>query len=276
MAESCPYEFSFDGIATDTDALAEVLWMGKDCGLLRMDKISIQALEPSKESTLTGAGAAANQQPLLKLHRTRLVAPAGAEQAEVRFSTPISVQTGIDLVSLIATSEAVANFDLRLQQEGQLVGWNLLSSSVSGVTLVAVEGGGIQLRNAGAETAELVQAIPVTGDQPFNLEFRGRAITQPSAKDNPRIELRWFKAVQSPAGLPAVLEIPPIGFDSALASGASPAGATEAELRLVAPAGTALEIKHVSLRFSSFTPVPVTFCRSSARRTDSIELAGAL
>jgi len=261
VAGSCPYELSFRGIATDSDALAEVLWIGKDCGFLRTDQIPIQALEPSmvNVSKPTDALAAAIQQPSLKPHRARMMAPAGAEQAEVRFSTPISVQTGIDLVSLIATTEAVANADLSLQQEGQLVGWNLLSSSVSGVTLVAVEGGGIQFRNAGAETAELVQAIRVKGDQPFNLEFRGRAINQPSAKDNPRIELRWFKAVQSPAGSPVVLQIPPTGFDSALASGASPAGATEAELRLVAPAGTALEIKHVSLRFSSFTPVPVTF-----------------
>ncbi len=260
VAESCPYELSFRGIATDSDALAEVLWIGKDCGLLQMDQIPIQALEPPmiKESTLTGAGAAAIQQPFLKPHRARMMGPAGAEQAEVRFSTPEGVQAALDLASLTATTEAVANADLSLQQEGQLVGWNLLSFPVSSVTLVAVEGG-IQLRNAGAETAELVQAIPSKGGQPFNLEFQGRAITQPSAKDNPRIELRWFKADQSPAGLPVVLEIPPTGFDSALASGASPAEATEAELRLVAPGGTALEIKHVSLRFSTFTPVPVTF-----------------
>ncbi len=260
VAESCPYELSFRGIATDSDALAEVMWIGKDCGLLRMDQIPIQALEPPmiKESTLTGAGAAAIQQPFLKPHGARMMAPAGAEQAEVRFSTPEGVQAAIDLASLIATTEAVANADLSLQQEGQLVGWNLLSFPVSSVTLVAVEGG-IQLRNAGAETAELVQAIPVKGEQPFNLELRGHGINQPLAKDNPRIELRWVKADQSPAGLPVVLEIPPTGFDSALVSGASPAEATEAELRLVAPGGTALEIKHVSLRFSTFTPVPVTF-----------------
>jgi YVTN family beta-propeller protein len=260
VAESCLYDLSFRGIATDSDALAEVLWIGKDCGLLRMDQIPIQALEPSfvNVSTLTHARAAAIQQPFLKPHRARLLAPAGAEQAEVRFSTPAGVQAAIDLVSLIATTEAVANADLSLRQEGQLAGWNLLSTTVSGVTVVAVEGG-IQLRNSGAETAALVQAIPVKGDQPFNLEFRGHAITQPSAKDNPRIELRWFKPDQSPAGSPVILEVPPTGFDSAHASGVSPTGASEAELHLAAPPGTILEVTRVSLRFSAATSVPVTF-----------------
>lgn len=262
VAESCPYEFSFWGIATEPDALAEVLWIGKDCGLLRMEQVPIQVQEfrQSNEtlSVAVNIRCFEGQDTQLVLHRKRLMAPAGAQQAEIRFTTPIGVCAAIDLVSLIATTEAVANADLGLKQEGQLAGWDLLSTSGSGVTLLAAEGG-IQLRNAGAETAELGQTIPVGGDQPFRLEFQGRAITQPSAKDNPRVELRWFKPDHSAAGTPVVLEITPTGLNSVLASGVSPTDASEAKLHLVVPPGTLLEIKRVSLRFSAATSVPVTF-----------------
>lgn len=262
VVESCPYEFSFWGIAKEPDAVAEVMWLSKDCGLLRTDQVPIEVLERQTKAAaslvFTQASISVAQRPVLRLHRVRLMAPAGAEQAEVRFNVPEGVTAGIDRVSLMATNEAVANADLSVQQEGQLAEWDLLSTAASGVTLLAVEGG-MQLRNAGAETAELIQVIPVKGDQPFNLEFRGRAVTQPSAKDNPHIELRWLKSDQSAAGAPVILEITPIGLDSMLAGGASPTDASEAELHLVVPPGTSLEIKRVSLKFSAATSVPVTF-----------------
>lgn len=89
-----------------------------------------------------------------------MTAPSGAEQAEVRFNVPLGVAAAIDRVSLIATTEAVANADLSLRREGRIAGWDLLSTPGSGVTVAAGEGG-IQLRNAGVEAAELVQAVPV-------------------------------------------------------------------------------------------------------------------
>lgn len=262
VTESCSYEFSFWGIANEPDAVAEVHWLGPECGLRRTDQVPIEVLErQTKAATslvFTQAGISVAQRPLLRLHRVRLIAPADAQQAEVRFNVPEGGMAGIDLVSLMATTEAVANADLSLQQEGQLAGWNLLSTTVSGVTVVAVEGG-IQLRNAGAEITELVQAIPAKGEQPFDLEFRGHAITQASAKDNPRIELGWLKPDQSSAGPSVVLEVLPTGLDSVLASGVSPIAASEAKLHLVVPPGTLLEIKRVSLRFSTATSVSVTF-----------------
>lgn len=262
VVESCSYQFSFWGISTEADAVAEVLWLGAECGLLRTDQVPIEVVErQTKAATslvLTQASIPVAQRPVLRLHRVRLMAPPGAKQAEVRFNVPEGVTAGIDRVSLIATNEAVANADFSLQQEGRLAGWNLLSSTVSSVTLVAVEDG-IQIRNAGAETAELVQTIPVKGDQPFTLEFRGRVITQPSAKDNPRIVVRWFKLDQSPVGAPLVLEVAPSGLNSAVASGVSLADTSVAEMRFTVPPGTWLEIKRVSLRFSAATSVPVTF-----------------
>lgn len=266
VAQACPYEFSFWGIATGSEAVAEVMWIGKDCGLLRTDRVPIQVLERKaagvEATALARTASVAASRSYLVFHRVRLTAPTGAEQAEVRFHVPEGVVAAIDRVSLIATTEAVANADLSLRQQGRLAGWDLLAGRASGVTMVAVKDG-VQLRNVGAETAELVQAIPVKGGQPFDLEFQGRTVTRPAAKDNPRLELRWFKSDHSPAAAPIVLEILPAGFDLALARGVSPSGASEAELYLVVPPGTTLEIKRVSLKFSTSTSVPVSFIAQS-------------
>jgi YVTN family beta-propeller protein len=262
VAESCPYEFSFYGIATDADALAEVLWIGKDCGLLRTDQVPIEVLERQRKAAprlaLTQVGTAVAERPLLRLHRVRLMAPAGAEQAEVRFHVPEGVAAVIDQVSLMATTEALANADLSLQQERGLAEWDLRAGMAAGVTTAAGKNGR-QLRNASAETAEWVQAVPVKDSQPFELELCGRTFTRVMARDNPRLELRWFKSDRSAIGAPVVLEIPPFSFDSALARGVSPVGTSEAELHLVVPSGTTLEIRRISLRFSTTTPVPATF-----------------
>lgn len=262
VAESCPYEFSFYGIATDADALAEVLWIGKDCGLLQTDQVPIQAFVREavgdKLNALTRAVSAAAPRPRLVLHRARLTAPVGAEQAEVRFNVPKGVAAGIDQVSLIATNETVVNADLSLQHDGRVADWTLSPGVAPGVSLIAVAEG-IQLRNAGAETVELVQALSIKGNAPLTLEFQGQAIMRSSAQANPRIELRWLKADKSAAGPATVLEILSTGLGSTLGSGTSPNDATHVEIHLVVHVDTTLEIKRISLRFSVPTLVPVTF-----------------
>ncbi|MGR9045807.1 MAG: hypothetical protein ACU83N_10955, partial [Gammaproteobacteria bacterium] len=175
-----------------------------------------------------------------------------------RFTVPEGSVAGIDRVSLMATNETVVNADLSLRNGGKFEGWDFRSPPAGGVTLVPAKNG-VQLRNFGAETAELIQTLSVKAGQPFKLEFQGRVIVQSSAKDKPRIELHWFQAAKSPLGDSTVLAISPAGLDAASASGTSPDGATEAEMRLVVPPGTTLEIKHVSLRFSNITQVAVTF-----------------
>ncbi len=261
VAESCPYEFSFWGLANQPDAVAEVFWLSHDCGLLRTDQIPIEAPPRMNELTqlnFTKATSSTFREPQMLFHRARLMAPTGASQAEVRFSVPPGTQARIDLVSLKATAEAVANPDFSQQQGGQLTGWTLLPGVAPGVSLLALDGN-IQLRNAGNDSVELVQTLPAKGGQFFALGFQGRAVVQPSAKANPRIELRWLKADGSPAGSPTSLEIFPTGFKSSAASGTTPADSTQAEIHLVVALGTSLQMQQVSLRFSSPTTVPVTF-----------------
>jgi DNA-binding beta-propeller fold protein YncE len=264
---SCPYEFSFYGIASDIGALAEVLWIGKDCRLLRTDQVQIQAREPREPEIRVPVQmsrgpekmvALRPQTQLPPLHRAHLDAPTEAEQAEVRFSTPAGVAAGIDMVSLKATSETVINGDFKeVQQDSQVAGWNVVSSSGVGVALIATEDG-VQLGNTGSETVELWQANSAKGGQLFELEFQGRVIRTRNG-DSPRLEVQWFKEGGATAGPSTVLEILPAGSDSVLARKTSPAEAAEAMLRLIVPGGATLQIRRASLRFSSITSVPVTF-----------------
>jgi DNA-binding beta-propeller fold protein YncE len=270
VAESSPYEFSFWGIAREPDtneppAVAEVLWLGGDCGLLRTDPVPIKLLgvRPAV-NPLTGLSAAlfspgaAGRTASLELHRVRLMAPAGASQAEVRFTVPSGGAAAIDQVSLITTSEAAANADLKLQQDGRLADWALSPEFASGFNVFAADDG-IQLRNSGAALIELVQVAAAKSGQPFTLNFQGKAVSGSSPQTNPRVELRWLKADGTSTGSPTIIEILPNGLASSVAAGTAPADSTQVEIHLGVPAGATLEVKRVSLRFSTPTIVPVTF-----------------
>ena len=257
VVESCPYEFSFWGIASEPvtnepPAVAEVLWLSSDCGLLRADPVLV---ERPDLVAIEGPEIPLSQ---LVRHRVRLTAPADANQAEVRFSVPTGGRAAIDLVSLSATAETVANADFKLLREGRLADWTLSPETALGVSVLAIESG-IRLQNASAATAELLQPVAAQSNQPFTLEFQGKAVVRSSPQTNPRLELRWLKADGAPTGSPTIVEILPAGLDASVANGTAPADATQAEIHLTVPAGTTQDIKRVSLRFSAPTTVPVTF-----------------
>ena len=280
VAQSVAYEFSFWGIAVEpkTDeppAIAEVLWLNSACGLLQTDPLAIDVIEIQGDllahEFLRHAAAASQQQTPLVFHRltTRsvngkiqpLTAPAGAEQAEVRFTVGKTAAAAIDLLSLMATSEQAANGDFKQQKDGRLEGWTLAPEMPLGFTVVSTEEG-IQLINAAAATVELIQTVAATSEEPFSIEFQGKATTTTSS-ENPRIELRWLKADGSVAGAPTALQILTTGLDAASASGTVPKDATRVEIHIVVPAKTTLEAKRVSLQYPRTTTVPVKFVSES-------------
>jgi len=269
------YEFSFWGIAVEPredepPAVAEVLWLNSACGLLQTDSLPIEAIESEKDGQRSEiragiAASATEQQPLLIFHRKQLTAPDGADQAEVRFSVSRNAGAIIDLVSLAATSELVANGDFQLRKNNQLVGWNLVPEQTPGFRADATAEG-IQLSNPGSAqvelvqtiAAELVQTIAAESEQSFALQFQGEA-TAVAPSDTPRIELRWLDAGGAATGDPTLLPILPTGLDSAIASGTAPKDSTSVEIHLVVPPKTTLHVKRVSLRHTATTTVPVKF-----------------
>jgi DNA-binding beta-propeller fold protein YncE len=267
VAESLPYEFSFWGIAAEPvtavpPAIAEVLWLNSDCGLIKTDSLPIEVADIQGDELplefLTGLTEATRQRrtPLL-LHRAQFSAPAGADQAEVRFSVGTAAAAMIDLAALEATTELVANGDFQQQKNGQLVGWNLAPDTATGFMVTASEPG-LQLRNAGSNNAELTQLVAAESNHRFTLEFQGKASVGPAAA-LPRVELRWLKGDGSAAGDPTVLEIQPTGLDSAIASGATPLDSSKVEIHLIVPAKTTVDVKRVSFRYAQTTTVPVKF-----------------
>jgi predicted flap endonuclease-1-like 5' DNA nuclease len=244
--------------------VAEILWLN-NCGLLRADAVPIKLLPEQGDATLFStnmlAPDAAGRAPLL-FHRELLTAPAGADQAEVRFTVPIVGGAAIDQVSLSATSEAAANGDFKMQEEGQLVGWTVSPGIAPGFTVLA-GADGIELRNAGATVVELIQKAEVSSGSPFTLEFQGKAVAGSPPQTSSQVELRWFKSDQTSTGSPTVLEISSAGLSSSIASQTAPADATAAEIHVVIPPRTTLQVKNISLRFSSLATVPVTFIAES-------------
>jgi YVTN family beta-propeller protein len=274
---SCTYEFSFWGLALDpvgneSPAMAEVLWFGKQCRPVgpNPDPIPIKVIEnapvvapPAPFAAPLFARNAAGQTASLKFHRVRLIAPAGADQAEVRFSVSTGGVAAIDQISLIATLEAVANSDFQVRQNGQLSGWTISPAVAPGFAVLDTVDGGIQLRNSSAVMVELVQLVEAKKEEPFTIEIQRKTLAGSSALLNPEVEVRWFNADGKPTGSPTIVGLVSGAFASSTASGTAPGDATQAEIHLRLPARTTVEVKNISLRFTKPVIVPVSFIAQS-------------
>lgn len=277
VTESCTYDFSFWGIAleppaNEPPAMAEVLWLGKQCRAVGPvpDPVPIRTIkDPPVVAPPVPFGAnlfapnAAGQTATLKFHRVRLQAPAGVDQAEVRFSVPATGAAAIDQVSLMATAEAVANSDFQLRENSQLSGWTISPAVAAGFAVLQGVAGGIQLRNSSAVTVELVQVVEAKHGEPFAIEVQGKTLSGSPGPVEPGVEVRWFKADGKLTGAPTNVAIVSDAFASATAIGTTPADATQAEIHLRLPARTTVEVKKISLRFITPVIVPVSFLAQS-------------
>jgi DNA-binding beta-propeller fold protein YncE len=252
VVASCAYDFSFWGRATALDAIAEVIWLGEGCGLLRVDEVPIEVFEPEADQESPPIP------PDLLFHQARLSAPEGAAQAEIRFRGPGGVVAAIDQVSFKATLETIANSNLQFEQEGQLANWVVSPATATGVSLT-VDEAEVKIQNLGLNAIALIQTIPVTPEQPFILAFQGQAMMSPRSPANPQLELHWLTADGSPAGSVTTLEILSTGSDYHTLSETVPAEATEAEIHLVVPGSTTLAVKQVSFQPVELVQVPLAF-----------------
>jgi DNA-binding beta-propeller fold protein YncE len=240
------YELSFHAIASEDDAVAEVIWRGEGCGLLRQDSVPIAKIGATESA--------------LPVHRARLAAPAGATQAEARF-TAAGGAVVISDVSLRATAAAVRNRDLRMGDSlggGLPEGWRQIPESAAGFSALP-EGEAVRLRNLGLREAALSQEVAAEAGRSFSLELQGRTVPAAAPAASGRVELRWLSGSGTEAAPPVLLEARPDGFGTLAAHGVVPAGAVRAELRLAVPPGAALDIRQVDLSFAEPAQVPVTF-----------------
>jgi len=247
VAESSSYTFSFKGLASDSGAVAEVFWLGQNCGAVQTDTVPIKIEGPSR----TG--------PILPIHSARLIAPAGAEQAEVRFSSPAGVIAGIAEVSMSATSQAVSNGDLESQDgRGGLSQWSAAAQSPA--IVITTVGGTTVLKNPASQPAVLVQPVELTAGKSFTVAVEGRAVELTSStQDVPRVEVHYLAKDNSEAGPPVQLAIGVRDFPQHAANGTVPDASAQAEVHLILPPGTALAADQISVQAQAFNSVPLTF-----------------
>ncbi|VAW30252.1 hypothetical protein MNBD_CHLOROFLEXI01-3940 [hydrothermal vent metagenome] len=266
---NCIYDFSFWGIASDIDAVAEVIWQGDACMLQRVDRIPIQLLERPRAqedsfSTATAHPYIAERllselaSGSLMLHRIRLIAPAGANQVEIRFLIPPETLAIVDTVSFQATQEAVENSDLRFASGDELVGWRLLPETATGF-LPLIEEDGTCLQNAGSADIALVQTFAVTAAQPFILLFEGSATAQLAGQEAAHVELRWLAEGEAVVGEVASLAVTAVDNQKHTLNGTVPTDALSAELHLVIPRNTTVVVSQISFQPVEIVQVPINF-----------------
>ena len=247
VAESCPYEIRFLGIANSEGATVEVRWLDQKGALIgsKPGQVSIAPKEDGKREVSS-----------LSLHYQQLTAPKDATQAEIRFVVPGGIAAAIDNVSFHATTEAVVNSDFSLREDDRLAGWSLSPGAASGVSLLAIESG-VRLQNAGTETVELVQTIPANRSQLFELQVENQVLRSKTG-GNPRVEVHWLKD-GVPLADDVVLDIPMESFSGLRANGTSPEPATQAEIHLIVPPGATQELRRASMTFTPTVTVPLAF-----------------
>lgn len=267
-AGRCRYELSFRGIASAPGAVAEVLWLGPQCDLLRADQVPIAVIERPVIGVIPSAISIPTISVRRELlpHRASLTAPEGAAQAEVRLSVPAGGGAVIDMVSFQARDELLADGDLVELAQGVPSGWTVEPAAASALTTSTTERGVVLRATGGAVT--LTQTVPVAAGQPYALTFQGRVVAQ-ATLDAPRVLLigAGLKPAPtddgSPAAAPTAQPLDRDGFDRYLVEGRVPAGAARVAVQLTLPRGSALEVSALSLRQVPTTPVAVTFLSQS-------------
>jgi hypothetical protein len=282
----CTYQFSFEGLSNDGNAVAEILWRGQSCQGVKTDTVPIpqapkasigtgaaSSIVPPAENRAVGTLAEASiarvevsQSFRLIATSVRLTAPQDANAAEVRFTVPDGTAR-VAGVSLLGSPQGLVNGDLQSMQQNPGVpdNWTLSPTTATGflVTVASTATGQqVLLRNTGPNTADLVQTIPVTAGQNFTLIFVGQA-TVPSGGTNPQLQVRWLDDKGAAVGTAVSEDIAPATFDSHPLAGQVPSGASQAEVHISLPTGAALAVQEVAIRQPKTVSVPVSFVAQS-------------
>jgi len=205
----------------------------------------------------------------------RLEAPVGAAEAELRLLHPAASGYGLLLggLSLVPSSQAVENSDFSQWQGSGTptpVGWEVQSGWVE-------QGSGpgrydgVRLVGSGdaPEDAILAQRLSVKPETGYELKIAAQPLPfgsledeQRSLADRPRLELQWLAA--SPLGEPLTLTLDGPGFSARALALTAPAGATQAELKLIQPLGEGdLLVAGVELIKTETVEVPLIFLGES-------------
>lgn len=195
----------------------------------------------------------------------RLTAPDGAAGAELRFIQAPPGLLLLDDISFAATFERVLNSTFGLWHAAadnlgprEPQGWTLASGAVEQTPT------GARLTSDAQDDAVLIQTLAVQGGQSHALTVA--ASVSPALADpdslaptaRARLELRWL--AESPLGAPLIIPLDGREFATHGWAGGAPASATQAEVRLIQPAGGgALAVSLVAVAQADSVRVPLIF-----------------
>lgn len=235
-SSGCLYEFSFHAIATADGGFGEVIWRGGGCASTLTTRVPIQVMS---------APAVRNVAVTLRLHRVRVMSPAGVTQAEVRFRVTEGVQAVVDRISLRPADGPLTNADF-LETGGGAVpaGWTLTPAAAPGFRFTA---DGVE--NIGADPLQLSQQVTFEPATPFRLEVSGNPR---SGAAPPVAAIHWLDVQADPVEL--ILESP----GTAAAAGVSPDAPARAEVSLMLPGGSAIRLDHFAVRTGLTAGVPIS------------------
>jgi hypothetical protein len=289
---SCEYELSFLFFTSDSaDSFYTVLdQLSWDASELPTASTSRSSTPPRWEVRWSNASGEVLRQDLGELAsslpgasnrisngevETRLVAPVGTAQAEIRLIQPPTGVLILANLSFKPVLDALTNGDFRrwhaprAEETSSLLGWTLAGGWIDEAVDEAIESGGelrtVKLGGNGPEDSILSQVVEITPGHSYSLLVRAQS--GPLLPGDPlplplerraRLELRWLGQVQP--GAPLVLPLDARDFSGHAWSGQVPAGASGAEIRLIQPRGQAsLSVQSVSLSRLELASVPLVF-----------------
>lgn len=234
------YRFSFDGIAFVEGAVAQVRWKGDRCSGERVDRVPVTAIDLEKRPSVDA----------IPHHEAVLVAPANATQAEIRFFTPELI-LAVDKVSLVGSADVVSST------------WTPSSPA----TTSAPTGSGVTLSNGGAVPDTVSQHVAATPGDAYDLQLSATVSGEPGVT----VDLTFTDDAGAVLAPVARVPLDALDFDRRSAGGTVPAGATEATLGIVLPAGSAVVLSELTLSMGAPADVGLYFASQApgeVRMTD--------
>ncbi len=262
---NCHYELATRAIISGADSRIELIWSGDSCDPIRTDELIL--LEKNTQSSfglLTPVYSLLVIAPdiFTPVYRLRVIAPELATQVEVRLITPSNSSAFFDSVSLIASPQAIANFDLQEINKSGFVGWTILPENAfeNNILNVRFFDGALQITNSSTflQPAALSQSIDLVAKKQFDLTFNGTSTINGTAPEGfPEIRLK-FSSDKGESRVNQLL-IKPDSSTTHVLSGTIPESVSKAEIQLVIPRDTTLSVANVSFNSVELRDVPITF-----------------
>jgi hypothetical protein len=238
----------------------QILWLDNAGKILVTNSMVLNASRDGEQES-----------PLVRTVEALVTAPPGAVEAEIGFVQPPSAILALMDVSFTPALEALANGELKAWEDSPSgrptvpVRWTRASGWIDPNWNQDSRRWLLCLNGNGPEDAILSQTVDILAGASYELEVS--ATPKSALKSDPetldpraraRVEVRWLAGTS--LGSPVLLPLDGRDFPRHAWRGVAPAGAKQAEIRIIQPKGTSgLVVQSVSLERIDQVEVPLAF-----------------